>query len=221
MPPTTDLRPLVAFDFDGTLAHEASNVGVEVEEILRRYGVDIESPELRKIIGRATSDRSLVYACVGDARRDKVYESIVRLQVSRVCMLRLLPDINAMLNDLSRRYVLAIYSGRDVRSLDAGLRTLGIAGLFAHVQGDCGTYPPKPDPTALLAIAARAKVPLNRCVYVGDRITDFTSAAAAGYHFIAAVWRRDRFPDAVNRCARVSALGAAIDRLFGSNHALE
>ena len=221
MPPTTDPRPLVAFDFDGTLAHDPSDAWVEIEEILRSHGADTELPKLRASLDRMTSDRALVDACIAEARRGEVYRSIVRLHVSRARSLQLLPDVGEMLPELAERYVLAVYSGRDVESLDAGLRALGIADLFAHVQGDCGTYPPKPDPAALRMLAARADVPVSCCVYVGDRITDAESAAAAGYHFIAAVWRTDRFPDAVKRCPRASNLAATIDRLFGGNHALE
>lgn len=221
MPPTTDPRPLVAFDFDGTLAHDASSAWVEVEEILRSHGVDMESPKLRASLDRITSDRALVDACVAEVRRDEVYRSIVRLHLSRARSLELLPGVGEMLRELAERYVLAVYSGRDVESLDAALQALGIADLFAHVQGDCDTYPPKPDPAALRMLAARADIPVNCCVYVGDRITDAESAAAAGYHFIAAVWRTDRFPDAVKRCTRASDLAAAVDRLLAGDHALE
>jgi phosphoglycolate phosphatase-like HAD superfamily hydrolase len=65
MPPTTDPRPLVAFDFDGTLAHDASSAWVEVEEILRSHGVDMESPKLRASLialpatGRSSTPASL------------------------------------------------------------------------------------------------------------------------------------------------------------------
>lgn len=219
MRPITDA--LVAFDFDGTLAHDTSESWMSVERLLREHGVDIESPEIRRVLDDATSNRSLVEACVEEPRRDRVYRSIVRLLSNRVGQIRLLPGVAEMLDELRRRYKLAIYSGRDPESLRAALQTLGIVGLFDHVEADCGIYPPKPDPAALRAVASRAQIPVDRCVYVGDRMTDSASAAAAGYHFIAAVWRKDRFPPAVNRCARVSGLGLAIDRLLRGDHPLE
>jgi phosphoglycolate phosphatase len=211
----------VAFDFDGTLAQDASDSLVAIEEVLLRYGVDPASPRLREAIDKVTTDRALIEACVGEVQRDEAYRSVVRLQVGRASALRPLPGVAETLANLRQRYILAVYSGRDAHSLRVALQALGIADLFTHVEGDCGTHPPKPDPSALLAIAAQAQVSVDRCIYVGDRLTDSATAAAAGYHFIAAVWRKDRFPLAGNRCARVSDLGMTIDRVLRGDHTFE
>jgi hypothetical protein len=55
-------------------------------------------------------------------------------------------------------------------------------------------YPPKPDPSGLVAVARLLGVDTTECVYVGDSVGDFGAAAAAGMTSVGVSWDR-RTPD--------------------------
>ncbi|MDE7064009.1 MAG: HAD family hydrolase [Desulfovibrionaceae bacterium] len=64
---------------------------------------------------------------------------------------------------------------------------------FAEVRGAMPGVPPKPDPAAALAIAARLDLSPDECGFVGDSNVDIHTAVAAGMIPVGATWGfRDR-----------------------------
>jgi len=220
MPRFTELPALVAFDFDGTLARQSTDYSSAIVEILLQH-VTMALAEIEALARYATTDRELVTACVSAPSQERAYAELVALQTRNVDDLALAPGIVDALESLRQKYTLAVYSGREQATLIASLHYLGLADLFRYIEGDTGVYPGKPDPAALLALAVRAGAPPGNRMYVGDRMTDFAVAHAAGYAFVCAAWRKDRFTTDVLRCTTTSELDAMIAGVLAGDQALE
>ena len=59
---------------------------------------------------------------------------------------------------------------------------------FEAILGYSDRFPPKPDPTAALEIAARIGVAPANFLFVGDSAVDMQTAHAAGMHAVGAAW---------------------------------
>lgn len=85
---------------------------------------------------------------------------------------------------------------------------------FAPVLGEQPGTPKKPDPTALLAIAARLDLPPAECVLVGDSEIDVATATAAGMTSVAVTWGLcDR--EVLRGASHIVETPAELARLFG------
>lgn len=79
---------------------------------------------------------------------------------------------------------------------------------------DAGCACRKPAPGLILRVAARLRVPLDRCVVVGDRLTDVEAAAAAGVRAILVPTASTR-PEAVVVAQEVAPdVLCAVDRIL-------
>lgn len=93
--------------------------------------------------------------------------------------LPLIPGADATLDVLSRRYRLAIVTVRGSRDTEAFLIQHDLAHLFDQVVTRESTRRLKPHPAPVRFAAERLGLPPQRCVMVGDTVTDVRSARAA------------------------------------------
>lgn len=80
----------------------------------------------------------------------------------------------------ARGLVLGVATNDAEASARAHLHATGVAGQFAHVLGCDSGYTPKPAPDMLLGFAARAGLPPETVVMVGDSTHDLHAGRAAG-----------------------------------------
>ena len=93
---------------------------------------------------------------------------------------RAVDGVGPMLNDLSRRYRLAIVTTRSRRHVQAFLEQESLTGLVQVIAGREDTRRLKPHPSPLLHAAKELGVPIERCLMVGDTTVDIAAARAAG-----------------------------------------
>lgn len=83
--------------------------------------------------------------------------------------------------------VLAVLSNKPHELVTAQIERV-FPGLFDAVQGQRDGVAPKPDPAALLGMAAAAGFLPEECAYVGDMSIDVETARRAGFFAVGALW---------------------------------
>jgi len=191
--PETPLAAL--FDLDGTLADTIADIADAVNASLVAAGFaahTIESYKLKvgngfeMLMHRALpSSASLSEEAFGALYRDAAG------RYAKACLVRTKPysGIPEMLAALSEKGVaLAVLSNKP----DAMVRTMTAALFpnltFVEAYGERVGVPRKPDPAAALEIAAKARIPASRWLYLGDSGVDMETANAAGMLACGALW---------------------------------
>jgi phosphoglycolate phosphatase/pyrophosphatase PpaX len=203
------------FDLDNTLARCPSTDDA-VLRIVRRYGASRKDTAL---IGRATSDWSIVEQCVVPKHRHAAYLEILETNARVAATAECREGLGDALRLLSRRYPLFVASGRDRRSLDIVLDAVGFRQLFADIEGASARSPCKPDERVLTALLGRHGIMPAEVVYVGDKEVDRELACRAGADFIGATFYHDVLPDAVRKVHSAADLLHVIDELAATRDA--
>lgn len=99
---------------------------------------------------------------------------------------KLIPNISAALETLSKKAKLALITMRNVprKAITAELENFNIAKYFTHVT-TAKDYKPKPSPEALIKTIRALDVKIRDCIIVGDSINDIKAGKAAGAKTIA------------------------------------
>jgi len=179
----------IFFDLDGTLV-ETDDDAVETlarrlkplkwmlprrdpKYVARRILMAFESPanSLLTLLDRVGLDDNLLE--VGDrlGRMRGLYTPI---------NFRPVEGIGETLQDLSRRYHLAIVTTRSRTHAEAFLAQQELTDLFQVITGREDTFRIKPHPSPVLHTAEQLNVPVERCLLVGDTQADIWAARAAG-----------------------------------------
>jgi phosphoglycolate phosphatase-like HAD superfamily hydrolase len=85
-----------------------------------------------------------------------------------------------MLDQLRRRFPMAIVSARDERTTDAFLQNAGLQSHFKAVITALSAPRTKPFPDPILLAAKELGVPPSACLMIGDTTVDVRSGRAAG-----------------------------------------
>jgi len=178
---------LVIWDMDGTLINSSSAVpdafiaaansvgktGYSRQDVIDLYNLGVPENVVSHIQGQqATPETMNVFydALQANSRAVKTYD-----------------DIPHCLETIRKHAKQAVFTGASHRSAEILLKSVGINHHFDLILGG-DDYPPKPDPSALIAMAAQFGVDSIRCAYVGDAATDIQAANAANVKSIAAGW---------------------------------
>jgi phosphoglycolate phosphatase len=179
---------LIVFDLDGTLADTLPDLTAAANFACRRLKLPGHSPAaIRGMIGGG--ERKLIERLVGPAHQDRV-EECLRLYLDHYTrhngeLTRLYPGVPETLARLSGKK-LAVLSNKLQRLTQQTLDATGIARFFAAIRGGGTGLPLKPEPAALLSLAADLGVLPSRSLMVGDKIADIRAGQEAGA-FTAAV----------------------------------
>jgi HAD superfamily hydrolase (TIGR01509 family) len=100
---------------------------------------------------------------------------------------RLLPGISRALNELSRRFRLALTTMRYVpkERVIEELARFNIIHYFECIITASDTHDPKPSPEALVECAKQLNVAINQCAVVGDSVVDIRAGKNAGTKTVA------------------------------------
>lgn len=175
--------PLVVFDLDGTLVDSARDLADAGNATLATYG----RPPL--------SDEHVV-AMVGDGARELVRRLIAAsdLQVSlEEALQRFLACYDERMLATTRPYDgvittlealnpiahLAVLTNKPEAASRRLLEGLELAHYFRDLIGGDSPYGRKPDPKGLFALLARAEMPTEDALMVGDSMNDLLVAEAA------------------------------------------
>jgi len=175
---------LIVFDLDGTLVDSRRDLSDAANALLESCGA---APLSEEQIGRMVGDGAAtlvarVFEAGGLERPADALERFLALYDQRLLdHTRPYPGMVAVLEVLGLRATLAVLTNKPLASTRRILAGLDLARHFAEdaVVGGDGPFPRKPDPAGLRHLIARAKVPAESALLVGDSIIDWRTARAA------------------------------------------
>jgi N-acetyl-D-muramate 6-phosphate phosphatase len=181
----------VLFDFDGTLADTAPDLGAAVNRMLveqGREGLPIE--RLRPFASAGA--RGLLHVAFGLKPDDAEYKSqrevFLEYYAERVCRdTRLFPGMPELLEKLKQRELRwGIVTNKALRFTEPICAALDLKPDCVS----CGDSTPhlKPHPAPLLFAAEKLNLPAENCIYLGDDLRDMQAAHAAGMRSVAVEW---------------------------------
>lgn len=167
-------KRLIIYDLDGTLVDTAQDIAEATNHVLTTLtGRGLPDEEIKRFVGQGlhdlirralnTTDEALV------ERGTQLFSEHYGQHL--LDHSRLYPFAKETLRYFHDRIQAVITNKPDpfVRPL---LRGLGVERHFAHVIAPGGGYPKKPDPTALKALIARARLYPVDALMVGDSLID-------------------------------------------------
>lgn len=181
---------IVAFDLDGTLADTAPDLTSALNHALIALGhPPVPAPDVRHMVGhgaRALLRKGLATAGVEDETEvDRGLPLFLDFYADHIADdSRPFPGCVAALDELARRGVtLAICTNKSERLARRFVTAIGWDRRFSVIIGGDTVGVSKPDPKPLLETIARAGG--GRAAFIGDSITDTTTAKNAGVPCIA------------------------------------
>ena len=177
-------RPVICFDWDGTIADSMPLCVAEVRQTLRLMGLP-EQPEetLRRCNGPTYEDAA---AIVGVPENRVAEYMDIRLRSGmELCptVNRLFPGAREMLESLWERAALCVVSNGQREYIDLCLRLFGLEGVFARTEA----FQHGRSKARALAEVLR-DFGASRAWMVGDRLGDIEAGKANGIPTIAACY---------------------------------
>ena len=185
----------VIFDLDGTLVDTLADIAAAMNAVLVARGFP-EHPveDYPKFVGDgalvlaqrtlppgACDDEALARECALDYARQ--YARLGHTQG------RAYDGIPELLHDLRRLGLdLAVLSNKPHLLTESCVAAFFPAGLFRIIHGQRPEVPRKPDPAGVREILRLLESSPERCLYVGDTVTDMETAAAAGLVSVGVAW---------------------------------
>ena len=178
----------VLFDFDGTLADTAADLGAAVNRLRAKHGLpELAASEVRAYASSGARGLLRVGLAVnpGDPGYESMRDAFLEYYAERVCVeTRLFPGIAELLAELAARGLRwGIVTNKATRFTEPIVAALGISPDCV-ICGDTTPYT-KPHPAPLLQGAERLGLAPANCCYLGDDLRDVQAAHAAGMRAIA------------------------------------
>ncbi|MEE4109987.1 MAG: HAD family hydrolase [Halieaceae bacterium] len=153
----------IIFDLDGTLVDSRLDFAA-----MRR---ELEAPPAMGLLEHVESLAS-------EEERQAAMEVIHRHEMAGAAAATWMPGARAVLDELHQRRVpLAIVTRNSRRAACLTMQRLAMPAVLLKAREDAA---PKPDPEALLMVAAQWQLAPRHCAYVGDFRYDLEAAERAG-----------------------------------------
>ena len=180
----------VLFDFDGTLADTAPDLGAALNRMLTcRDRAPLPVEKVRPFA--SSGARGLLFAGFGIGPQDPDFEAMreefLANYSAAICVhTRLFPGIEALLASLeSRPLAWGIVTNKAIGLTTPLVARLGLTDRASCVVGGDSTPHLKPHPASLLHAAQRMNLRPADCCYLGDDLRDIQAAKAAGMFSVA------------------------------------
>ena len=180
----------VLFDFDGTLADTAPDLGDALNRMLRDRGR--AALPLEALRAHASSGaRGLLHIGFDLTPQAPDYEAMrtefLANYSAAICVhTRLFPGMEELLAALeSRGMPWGIVTNKSIALTTPLVALLGLTGRAACVVGGDTTPHLKPHPASLFHAAEKIGIPPAECCYLGDDLRDIQAARSAGMFSIA------------------------------------
>jgi phosphoglycolate phosphatase len=187
------MTALILFDFDGTLADTAPDLGAAANRQRERAGLEPLPLEVLRPYSSAGA-RGLLRCALNLMPTDETYEAH-RVQFLKdyeaamtvdTCLFDGVPELLAQIKDEGMAW--GIVTNKATYLATPIVQALGLAQDCAVLVCGDTTAHAKPHPLPLLHAAQQAGYDVERCLYVGDDLRDIQAAQAAGMPSIAAAY---------------------------------
>ena len=177
-------RPVIFFDWDGTLADSMPLCIAEVRLALERMNMPERPEALIAQCNGPTYEESVGVLGIPEERAKEFLHERKEAEMALVpTVQRLFPGVRGMLDSLRDMADLAIISNGMPEYLALSLRVMKLEDAFVRVQGQ---MPGKTKGEALSAV--QAELAPSRAVMVGDRLGDLLAGRQNGLPTIAACY---------------------------------
>ncbi len=183
---------LIAIDLDGTLVDSVKDLYEAVVLMQTALSLDVSSEEaVRGWVGNGIN-RLVHRALTGDMLMDAepvLFESaLVEFNDAYAATIgrysTLYPGVLEALERMVFEVPLVMVTNKTSSFANRLLEQMKIDRFFTHKIGGDDVVTQKPDPEALLLAARLCSAIPEHCVLIGDSISDFKAARAAGFHSI-------------------------------------
>ena len=169
-------KPLIIFDWDGTLADSMDMCVAGVAGALSKMGLPPAPRERMMACNGPLFEASAEIMGIPEARREEFLRLRILCEDEAIpTHQKLFPGIREMLEELKKTAILAIASNGRPEYLDTSLKLLRLEGVFTAVQGRM----PGKVKSELIQMLLDA-IPHSAACVVGDALGDLRSAHACG-----------------------------------------
>lgn len=189
------MKKLIIFDLDGTLLDTIEDLGVAVNHALALRGLpQFTIPQYRQMVGHGIRNllRKALPQELGsdDAYLEGCLKDFTDFYLTHIDVhTRPYPEIVELLNELDAQGVrMAVASNKIQKGTELLIREFFPGIDFVAILGNCAEFPLKPSPEIVELVLAKAGVPKEQAVMVGDSPTDMQTAANGGIDAIAVSW---------------------------------
>ena len=190
-PITPKLKPLLMFDFDGTLIDSVPDLADATNLMLEQLGrPPFPLDTIKGWIGngaRVLVERALLgHVIVDDSLDNETVEEALRIFFAAYSTLdcqktTAYPDVSEGLHQLkSAGYTLALVTNKPIRFVPKILDHMGWTPLFSEVIGGDSLPTKKPDPAPLLHVCKSLGFAPSSAFMIGDSINDILAGKNAG-----------------------------------------
>lgn len=182
----------VFFDLDGTLVDSLGDIADAMNHALAHHGLPTHpEPAYRRFVGEGV--RELARRAVPAGREDlaapvlETYRAYYDEHLfDRTASYSGIPALLATLAE--EGVVMGVLSNKSDSFVKRLVERLLPGVAFARVYGERPGVPRKPDPTAVLGMAAELELAPGVCGFVGDTAVDMDTARAAGMYGVGVTW---------------------------------
>lgn len=180
---------LLVFDWDGTIIDSASAIVDCICAAARDTGIEVPPRErAAHTIGLGLHD-ALRFA-VPELPAERYPDFVAHYRrhfLARQDSMQLFSGMRELLDDLSKKHLLAIATGKSRRGLDRALETGDLKAYFKASRCADETNP-KPHPAMLLELMDELNAPREQTLMIGDTSHDLEMARAAGVDALAVTY---------------------------------
>ncbi len=177
-------RPVIFFDWDGTIADSMPLCIGEIRLALERMGLPVPPVERLMACNGPTYEESVAVLGLPEERGAEFLRLRKEAEMELVPQVQqFFPGIRQMLDELRTFADLAIVSNGLQEYLELSSRVLGVEDCFIRLQAH---IPGKNKAEALALLLDELKP--DRCVMVGDRLGDIDAGKANGIPTVAACY---------------------------------
>jgi phosphoglycolate phosphatase len=178
------MRPLIAFDLDGTLVDSARDLAESANLMLAEYGAaPLASLDVAGMVGDGAARlvaRALKASGV-QVRRSEALDRFLAIYAERMLVhTRPYAGVSEALTMAASRGSLAVLTNKPQALSRRLLDAFNLSRAFTWLVGGDGPFPRKPDPAGLLHLISAAGASPATTLMVGDSMIDVETARRAG-----------------------------------------
>lgn len=207
-------RPVIFFDWDGTIADSMPLCIGEITLAIQRMGLPVPPVEKLKACNGPTYEESIAVLELPPERGEEFLRLRKEAEMELVPQVQqFFPGIREMLEELRTFADLAIVSNGLQEYLELSTRVMQVEDVFTRLQAH---IPGKSKAEALGLLMADMQP--EKCVMVGDRLGDITAGKANGIPTVAACYgfgNEEEYAQADHRANSAKEMTELLKKLLG------